>query len=31
MFKTDPAMERAEHKPLAQEMARVWTNTGEWS
>jgi ATP-dependent DNA helicase RecG len=31
MFKTDPTMARGEHKLLAQEMARVWTNAGEWS
>ena len=31
MFKTDPEMGKAEHKALAQEMARVWTNAGEWS
>ena len=31
MFKIDPTMERAEHKLLAQEMARVWTSAGEWS
>jgi ATP-dependent DNA helicase RecG len=31
MFKTDPDMDKAEHKALAQEMARVWTNAGEWS
>jgi len=31
LFRLDPNMERAEHKPLAQEMARVWANAGEWS
>ena len=31
LFKIDPAMERAEHKLLAQEMARVWKEPGEWS
>jgi ATP-dependent DNA helicase RecG len=31
MFKIDANMARAEHKLLAQEMARVWTNAGEWS
>jgi ATP-dependent DNA helicase RecG len=31
MFKTDPAMEKVEHKLLAQEMARVWSSAGEWS
>jgi ATP-dependent DNA helicase RecG len=31
LFRVDPAMKRAEHKPLAQELARVWTHTGEWS
>jgi ATP-dependent DNA helicase RecG len=31
MFKIDPNMARSEHKLLAQEMARVWTNAGEWS
>ncbi|MBN1693363.1 MAG: ATP-dependent DNA helicase RecG [Dehalococcoidales bacterium] len=31
LFRLDPSMERAEHKPLAQEMARVWANAGEWS
>ncbi|MDD5127713.1 MAG: ATP-dependent DNA helicase RecG, partial [Dehalococcoidales bacterium] len=31
-FTADPEMKRAEHKLLAQEMARVWPkNTGEWS
>jgi ATP-dependent DNA helicase RecG len=31
MFKKDPDMAKPEHKLLAQEMARVWTNAGEWS
>jgi ATP-dependent DNA helicase RecG len=31
LFQIDPAMERAEHKLLSQEMARVWTDAGEWS
>ena len=31
LFRLDPAMERAEHKLLAQEMARVWTTAGDWS
>ncbi len=31
MFKTDPEMTKAEHKALAQEMSRVWTDAGEWS
>ncbi len=31
LFEIDPTMARAEHKRLAQEMARVWTDAGEWS
>jgi ATP-dependent DNA helicase RecG len=31
LFQIDSGMERAEHKLLAQEMARVWTDAGEWS
>jgi ATP-dependent DNA helicase RecG len=31
MFKTDTDMDKPEHKLLAQEMARVWTDAGEWS
>ena len=31
LFQIDPDMERTEHKPLAQEMARVWQEPGEWS
>jgi ATP-dependent DNA helicase RecG len=31
LFQVDPGMARAEHQPLAQEMARVWTDSGEWS
>jgi ATP-dependent DNA helicase RecG len=31
LFQVDPGMDRAEHKPMAQEMARVWKDSGEWS
>jgi len=31
MFKTDPDMAKSEHQALAKEMARVWTDAGEWS
>jgi ATP-dependent DNA helicase RecG len=31
LFREDPDMKRVEHKPLAQEMARVWKAAGEWS
>jgi ATP-dependent DNA helicase RecG len=31
MFKNDPDMDKSEHKLLAKEMARVWTDAGEWS
>ncbi len=31
LFRLDPGMDRAEHKPLAQEMARVWASAAEWS
>jgi ATP-dependent DNA helicase RecG len=31
LFREDPGMGREEHKLLAQEMARVWTDAGEWS
>jgi ATP-dependent DNA helicase RecG len=31
LFQTDPDMKQAEHKMLAQEMARVWSDSGEWS
>ena len=31
LFQTDPDMKKAEHKRLAQEMGRVWSDKGEWS
>jgi len=31
LFKVDPTLERAEHIPLGQEMARVWAGAAEWS
>jgi ATP-dependent DNA helicase RecG len=31
LFQEDPLLERAEHRLLAMEMARVWTGEGEWS
>ena len=31
LFQVDPGLERAEHRLLAQELARVWTDAGEWS
>jgi len=31
MFKHDPDMTKPEHQMLAKEMARVWTDAGEWS
>jgi len=31
LFQTDPDMKKAEHNKLAQEMARVWADAGEWS
>jgi ATP-dependent DNA helicase RecG len=31
LFREDPGMGREEHKRLAQEMARVWKDAGEWS
>ncbi|MDD5337909.1 MAG: ATP-dependent DNA helicase RecG [Dehalococcoidales bacterium] len=31
MFKTDADMAKDEHQALAKEMARVWTDAGEWS
>jgi ATP-dependent DNA helicase RecG len=31
LFQTDPDMKQPEHKPLAQEMGRVWSDKGEWS
>jgi ATP-dependent DNA helicase RecG len=31
LFQVDPGMEGLEHRLLAQELARVWTNAGEWS
>ena len=31
LFQIDPGMERLEHRLLAQELARVWTDAGEWS
>ena len=31
LFKTDPEMKKPEHKRLAQEMGRVWSDSGEWS
>jgi ATP-dependent DNA helicase RecG len=31
LFQTDPDMKNPEHEKLAQEMARVWADSGEWS
>ncbi|OGO30895.1 MAG: ATP-dependent DNA helicase RecG [Chloroflexi bacterium RBG_16_56_11] len=31
LFESDPGLRKAEHRPLAAEMARVWTGAGEWS
>ncbi len=31
LFKVDAALEKAEHRLLAQELARVWPRAGEWS
>jgi ATP-dependent DNA helicase RecG len=31
LFRQDPDMAGREHQPLAQEMARVWKDAGEWS
>jgi ATP-dependent DNA helicase RecG len=31
LFQVDAGLERAEHRLLAQELARVWTDAGEWS
>ncbi|MBN1176197.1 MAG: ATP-dependent DNA helicase RecG [Dehalococcoidales bacterium] len=31
LFKVDPALERAEHRLLEQEMVRVWAGAAEWS
>jgi ATP-dependent DNA helicase RecG len=31
LFQTDPDMKKPEHKKLAQEMKRVWADSGEWS
>jgi ATP-dependent DNA helicase RecG len=31
LFREDPEMKREEHRLLAQEMARVWQESGEWS
>jgi len=31
LFQVDPGMAREEHQLLAQEMSRVWKDTGEWS
>jgi ATP-dependent DNA helicase RecG len=31
LFQVDPTMDRTEHKLLAQEMARVWSDAAEWS
>jgi len=31
LFQIDPALKRAEHKLLAQELSRVWSGSGEWS
>ncbi|MFA5309580.1 MAG: ATP-dependent DNA helicase RecG [Dehalococcoidales bacterium] len=31
LFKMDPGMAREEHRLLAREMARVWSDAGEWS
>ena len=31
LFQTDPDMKKSEHKMLAREMGRVWSDSGEWS
>ncbi len=31
LFQEDPALQRPEHRPLAQELARLWQSGGEWS
>ncbi len=31
LFQEDPSLEKPEHRPLTQEMARVWQQGGEWS
>jgi ATP-dependent DNA helicase RecG len=31
LFEIDPALEKPEHHPLAEELARVWQKGGEWS
>jgi len=31
LFQVDPSLEKPEHHLLAKEMARVWTQAGEWS
>jgi len=31
LFQVDAGLERAEHRLLSQELARVWTDAGEWS
>jgi ATP-dependent DNA helicase RecG len=31
LFQVDAGLERAEHRLLAKELARVWTDAGEWS
>jgi ATP-dependent DNA helicase RecG len=31
LFQADPGLEKTEHHLLAQELARVWPKTGEWS
>jgi hypothetical protein len=31
LFKMDPGIKKKENQPLAKEMERVWSSTGEWS
>ena len=31
LFKHDPRLKKAEHVPLAKELARVWPESAEWS
>jgi len=31
LFEIDPGLEKTEHRPLAQELVRVWPEAGEWS
>ncbi len=31
LFKKDKGLEKAEHRPLAKELTRVWPEAGEWS